>query len=275
MAAPSSDWFVGLDSINMCDSTTGEWMTMKEIDIANVYDAGTDSGDCFTCRNAETFPNDPITMVMCGENFCASGVLDIGDFTIMQFACDGKECGECQDVEGCVYTDGGCMLEEEVETEVVLDFCPADTCPFLECETCIDTPECAMTKDAGCLPEKDVPDFDQSPVCPLPECGTFCCVAARTRGKNLQIPPSANAGVQECYEACLALPQCKVWEYLTQHSLCRARGNKRSKPAEIDFSKPDLQAVSGKRNCDPSFSFIPPTPPPTAPLCDCCDVCIA
>ncbi|KAF4518281.1 hypothetical protein B566_EDAN005849 [Ephemera danica] len=51
---PSPDWFIGVDSINLCDER-GNWIQEKKMELAPL-DAGTDSGFTFTSPN---WPNDP------------------------------------------------------------------------------------------------------------------------------------------------------------------------------------------------------------------------
>lgn len=57
---PSPDWFVGVDSLNLCEA--GQW---KEEVALNLHplDAGTDSGFTFSSPNFPTMPPENITMV--------------------------------------------------------------------------------------------------------------------------------------------------------------------------------------------------------------------
>lgn len=55
--APSPDWFVGVDSLNLLDN--GKWLTNKDINLT-VYDAGSDSGLTFISNNNPTNPKDNI-----------------------------------------------------------------------------------------------------------------------------------------------------------------------------------------------------------------------
>ena len=57
---PSPDWFVGLDSVNLCEGN--EWKQEVNIDL-QPYDAGTDSGFTFSSPNFPTSPPENITMV--------------------------------------------------------------------------------------------------------------------------------------------------------------------------------------------------------------------
>lgn len=57
---PSPDWFVGVDSINLCDGD--KWKESVTLELFP-YDAGTDSGFTFSSPNFETIPQDRITQV--------------------------------------------------------------------------------------------------------------------------------------------------------------------------------------------------------------------
>lgn len=57
---PSPDWFVGVDSINLCDGN--QWKENVSL-VLFPYDAGTDSGFTFSSPNFETIPQEKITQV--------------------------------------------------------------------------------------------------------------------------------------------------------------------------------------------------------------------
>ncbi|NWU59939.1 SPON2 protein, partial [Dromas ardeola] len=57
---PSPDWFVGIDSLNLCEGD--HWMEEVSIDLFP-YDAGTDSGFTFSSPNFATIPQDTVTEV--------------------------------------------------------------------------------------------------------------------------------------------------------------------------------------------------------------------
>lgn len=57
---PSPDWFVGVDSLNLCEGN--QWKQEVTIDL-QPYDAGTDSGFTFSSPNFPTSPLENITMV--------------------------------------------------------------------------------------------------------------------------------------------------------------------------------------------------------------------
>lgn len=57
---PSPDWFVGIDSLNLCNGD--HWKENISIDLFP-YDAGTDSGFTFSSPNFETIPQDKVTQV--------------------------------------------------------------------------------------------------------------------------------------------------------------------------------------------------------------------
>lgn len=57
---PSPDWFVGVDSVDLCDGD--HWKDNVSLELFP-YDAGTDSGFTFSSPNFETIPQDKITQV--------------------------------------------------------------------------------------------------------------------------------------------------------------------------------------------------------------------
>lgn len=57
---PSPDWFVGVDSLDLCDG--GQWVQEVSLDLYP-YDAGTDSGFTFSSPNYLTVPQENITQV--------------------------------------------------------------------------------------------------------------------------------------------------------------------------------------------------------------------
>eukprot|EP00172_Hildenbrandia_rubra_P003279 Plantae.Rhodophyta-Hildenbrandia_rubra.ctg5039.p1 GENE.Plantae.Rhodophyta-Hildenbrandia_rubra.ctg5039~~Plantae.Rhodophyta-Hildenbrandia_rubra.ctg5039.p1 ORF type:complete len:425 (+),score=59.31 Plantae.Rhodophyta-Hildenbrandia_rubra.ctg5039:145-1419(+) len=62
MIAPSPDWVVGWTDTDICNSTTGEFIT-EEARLLRAYDAGTDSGKTYTAANEETDPRGVIERV--------------------------------------------------------------------------------------------------------------------------------------------------------------------------------------------------------------------
>jgi hypothetical protein len=57
---PSPDWFVGVDSLDLCES--GQWKENVSLELFP-YDAGTDSGFTFSSPNYETIPQDKVMQV--------------------------------------------------------------------------------------------------------------------------------------------------------------------------------------------------------------------
>lgn len=53
MLAPSPDWFIGVDSINLLENNL--WLNKIEVNL-RLYDAGTDGGLTYESNNLETFP---------------------------------------------------------------------------------------------------------------------------------------------------------------------------------------------------------------------------
>ena len=62
MIAPSPDWFVGVDSVELCGND-GKWKdNVAAIDLP-AWDAGTDSGTMFQAENMATNPQDVIRQI--------------------------------------------------------------------------------------------------------------------------------------------------------------------------------------------------------------------
>ncbi|MGH0144291.1 UNVERIFIED_CONTAM: hypothetical protein FKN15_005125 [Acipenser sinensis] len=59
---PSPDWFVGVDSLNLCEGD--QWKEQLSLDLYP-WDAGTDSGFTFSSPNFATIPQDTVTEVLC------------------------------------------------------------------------------------------------------------------------------------------------------------------------------------------------------------------
>ena len=60
MIAPSPDWFVGVDSLNLCNGS--QWVQRVEVPLFP-WDAGTDSGLTFDALNSVTSPQQPIERI--------------------------------------------------------------------------------------------------------------------------------------------------------------------------------------------------------------------
>lgn len=56
MIAPSPDWIIATNSINLRNAGNTDWQNLIEIDLF-VYDAGTDSGGSYTAANADITPH--------------------------------------------------------------------------------------------------------------------------------------------------------------------------------------------------------------------------
>ncbi|NXR09209.1 SPON2 protein, partial [Semnornis frantzii] len=61
---PSPDWFVGIDSLNLCEDD--HWLEEVTVDLFP-YDAGTDSGFTFSSPNFATIPQDTVTEITCSS----------------------------------------------------------------------------------------------------------------------------------------------------------------------------------------------------------------
>ncbi|NXM34904.1 SPON2 protein, partial [Oxyruncus cristatus] len=61
---PSPDWFVGIDSLNLCEGD--RWMDEVSVDLYP-YDAGTDSGFTFSSPNFATIPQETVQEITCSS----------------------------------------------------------------------------------------------------------------------------------------------------------------------------------------------------------------
>jgi len=61
MLAPSPDWFIGIDSRDMCDN--GKWRESMNVTMLAPYDAGTENGTAFSTNNTATNPPDKISKI--------------------------------------------------------------------------------------------------------------------------------------------------------------------------------------------------------------------
>lgn len=62
MIAPSPDWFVAIEDLNLVDSNN-DWIESTEI-FLEAYDSGTDSGATFLDPDMETVPQDSIKVIV-------------------------------------------------------------------------------------------------------------------------------------------------------------------------------------------------------------------
>jgi len=54
MLAPSPDWFIGINSVDLCDN--GKWRESMNVTMLPPYDAGTENGTTFSTNNSATDP---------------------------------------------------------------------------------------------------------------------------------------------------------------------------------------------------------------------------
>lgn len=78
---PSPDWFVGVDSLNLCEGD--KWKQEVTLDL-QPFDAGTDSGFTFSSPNYPTVPQENITRVrrMTSPLFSLSPEGEIGPWSL-------------------------------------------------------------------------------------------------------------------------------------------------------------------------------------------------
>jgi hypothetical protein len=78
MIAPSPDWFVGVDSLNLFED--GSFIDEKTV-VLYAYDAGTDSGTTYTSPNDPTDPPGPIFKIEGYPFFYEDELVPLGTFT--------------------------------------------------------------------------------------------------------------------------------------------------------------------------------------------------
>lgn len=84
MIAPSPDWFVGVDSVELCGSD-GKWKEIETAITLPAWDAGTDSGTTFQANNMETMPRDVIRQITKESDTELKGEDDINTFAEVTF----------------------------------------------------------------------------------------------------------------------------------------------------------------------------------------------
>ena len=95
MIAPSPDWFVGIDSVNLCGSNG--WEKSVEISLPG-WDGGSDSGLGFESGNEMTMPHD-LVKLLTEPNAQAA----YGKITITMMKEDDKDSGSHRPSAG-IYT---------------------------------------------------------------------------------------------------------------------------------------------------------------------------
>ena len=85
MIAPSPDWFVGVDSVELCGND-GKWLDTVPAILLPAWDAGTDSGTMFQAENAETIPKDVIKQITKDSDTELKGANNIKEFAKISFA---------------------------------------------------------------------------------------------------------------------------------------------------------------------------------------------
>ena len=78
MIAPSPDWFVGVDSLNLYEN--GSFVDEKVVTLF-AYDAGTDSGTNYTSPDDPTDPPEPIFKIEGYPFYYEEELVPLGTFT--------------------------------------------------------------------------------------------------------------------------------------------------------------------------------------------------
>lgn len=79
MIAPSPDWFIAINSLDLRNTTNTAWKNSFTLDVF-VYDSGTDSGTNYNSPNTTTNPVQPITKI---NGFPFNGI-KVGTLTVTQ-----------------------------------------------------------------------------------------------------------------------------------------------------------------------------------------------
>lgn len=83
MIAPSPDWFVGVDSLNLYENGT---FADSKVVILYAYDAGTDSGSTYTSPDQPTNPPVPIFKIEGYPFFYDEELVPLGSFTFTKIS---------------------------------------------------------------------------------------------------------------------------------------------------------------------------------------------
>jgi len=85
MLAPSPDWFIGIDSLDMCDN--GNWRQSWDVTMLPPWDAGTEEGNQFSSSNAATSPHVNIFQItndMGGAFNAPNPIPSLGEFRFVK-----------------------------------------------------------------------------------------------------------------------------------------------------------------------------------------------
>ena len=85
MLAPSPDWFIGIDSVDLCNN--GTWRESLNITMLAPYDAGTEDGTAFSLSNAATSPHvniSEITNNTVGAFNAPNPIASLGEFRFVK-----------------------------------------------------------------------------------------------------------------------------------------------------------------------------------------------
>ena len=85
MLAPSPDWFIGIDSLDMCNN--GTWRESMNITMLPPWDAGTEDGTAFSTTNDATDPHvniSEITNNTVGAFNGPSPIQSLGEFRFVK-----------------------------------------------------------------------------------------------------------------------------------------------------------------------------------------------
>ena len=105
MIGPSPDWFLGVDSINLCDEDNCEWKKQMSSDLFPL-DAGSDDGISYLSKNKPLNPSQPVEIITPSVNPNSPFKDDIKSFGsfIMTLVDENSESLNTNQI-ACAYTE--------------------------------------------------------------------------------------------------------------------------------------------------------------------------
>jgi len=137
MLAPSPDWFVGLNGLDLL--LHGRWRDNMLIEL-QTHDAGTDGGPTFTSSNDDTNPADPITLIVTSPLATDGYAPPTGTFTLVIVDVDGRPPYGDADGDGLTNLREAELGTDPTSSDTDLDAVPdgVDNCALLANATQVD-----------------------------------------------------------------------------------------------------------------------------------------
>ena len=113
MLAPSPDWFIGINSVDLCNS--GKWQESLDIAMLSPYDAGTEDGTTFSIDNNATDPHVSIFKITnntAGAFYGPKPIPSLGEFRFVKTepATPTESSGGKVSLHCAVFTSAALML---------------------------------------------------------------------------------------------------------------------------------------------------------------------